>query len=280
MSNKLLTGFYSKRAEFIFDRLIRGWGGQCQNRPSPETIEGCTFQNLKIVREPNGEIALQLTNDPYHMSEYSKIKTDRRRGGSWSYGYIWRSYFDKGHSNPELASWIACRIKQYVYKYLAYALHDTDLELWSRDNAAEVEWFRLKDYICKEDFPGLDDSTTKLPTITELMYMYDSLGGHKKRCESKQYNKKMIAELVGEEADPFMTEMEVNRRKELADLKAEENRISSEIYDEYKEKIRELTKTLENERDVKQAKLKAEYNEKRETLEAQYTELRNVALAA
>jgi len=191
MTKILHTGIYSEKGKHIITQM-RKMMHSGYYHVSKADKRAASSEYAEIACEPDGEIVFRTICGSYPWNQPSYFKCD---------------------SLEKQYDWLAWRLKLCIFKELETSVdHDYAHKGWKRDNTTASIWLSTAD-------------TTI--TISDVYCLYDILK-NRKNIERK-YKIEQIDELKGVQRDPFLTQLEVNRREE-----------AKRINDEYAAKIRSL----------------------------------------
>lgn len=185
------TEMFTPKAEHILNKMLsymtNKWGSSQMTRNG---------DYAKIVKDVNGEITIEIN--------------DGRR----YYGYSVNAY--RGRSVNDIKKWFACTLKNIVYRVAKY---DTSLKFGEynkngRRSKADF-WARGNTKLIFNEFTNMDFTVS----IADIYCVFDKLLNRK--SFAKNWNKKMLQEIIGEELDPVATELARTIRDEKARLKKE-----------------------------------------------------------
>jgi len=201
-----------------------------------------TASHAEFNHHPNGE--LLVTFDDNRISSYRLVS------------YV------RGNNDIKARQWLAWQIKDTLFREFEKN-GDIKHKSWKRD--------------CKSVSKILTEYANRDVTIQEAYCVYDILLNRKNI--DKHFPKKLINALRGTENDPFKTEMEVQRRNEVANIKKEYeelinkanvNNYYSDLHKQMEKELEEIRARYKKESEDAIAKLSAERDAKLNELEVQF----------
>lgn len=174
-----------------------------------------------VERQPDGEVTWTIKGDGYSNSYY-------------------RSAFSKCANDKEVREWICAYLKGFCMRWWKRNGYN-DNKNWARDN----------------DAPFLPFSTPEVTiTVKDIYCLYEQLLNRK--SFDKRWGHDMVERIIGAQRDPIMTEMEVARREEVANIETE-----------YADKIKKLDNDRYREIERMREEIAAKYRKLQEDLAAE-----------
>lgn len=262
--NDIHLNTYSAATKHIISAFTKIWY-TCYNQDMPfngtalarekilSTRESKTLEVHRTKTATNGEILLEFFR------------------ASWRSPYTAKAF--ENRNDAQVRDWLAWKLKLCVVGALAAKL-GLDPVIGQKDKAVKKLWNR--------------NSTEKIIilktvnndaeyTVGELYCLYDHWKG---RDVKKRFDEATIAKMIGAEYDPFVTELNENYLKDIADLKSKHDKAMAELNRAENAALEEARANILKLYAEQRAELEAKQKEEDKALDDQYKDLREAAAIA